>query len=182
MDLNMPGESGARQRTQLRDNLRFLAVLALVPYVGWLTFAYSYHFLDGVNLIIHEAGHVVFSPLGETMGLLGGTVLQLSAPAAFVVHFLHRGRAFESAICSIWLAESLMYTGRYVGDARELALPLLGEIHDWNELLIRAGLLDRAELFGFVVHVLASGIAAAALLWASHLALGSVRGTAQPLS
>ena len=177
-----PRGTSARQGARLLDNLRFLAVVALAPYVLWLTFAYSYHFLDGVNLIIHEAGHVLFSPLGDTLGLMGGTLLQLAAPAAFVISFLLRGRLFESAVCSVWLAESLMYTARYMADARELSLPLLGDVHDWNELFIRAGLLHRAEFLGAVVHVLGSGLAVAAVLFAGRLALSNSPGTPDPLS
>ena len=150
-------------KREISDQLRFLAVLLLLPYVGWLIFAYRYHFLDGVNLLVHEAGHVVFAVFGDTPGLLGGTLLQLLVPAVFVGSFLRRRMTFEGAVCGIWLAESLMYTGRYIGDARALQLPLLGEIHDWNELLIRGGLLEQAEVLGSAVHVVASLLALTAL-------------------
>ena len=70
------------QHSRLMDAVRFVAVLALVPYVGWLVFAYRYHFLDGVNLVVHEAGHVVFMPLGEVPGSRNYVLPRETKPSA----------------------------------------------------------------------------------------------------
>jgi hypothetical protein len=148
-----------------------LLVAAFVPYVAWLVFAYQYHFIDGVNLAFHEAGHLFFSFLGQTLHMLGGTIGQLFFPVACCVHFLRREQSIEAAICCIWFAESLMYTACYLADAQALALPLVGgHIHDWNWLLSRAGLLAHCETIGSALHVVASLIATAALAWAAHRA------------
>jgi hypothetical protein len=150
---------------------RRLLVTALVPYVGWLVFAYEYHFIDGVNLAFHEAGHLFFSFMGQTVHVLGGTIGQLFFPAACVMHFRARRQPVEAAVCCIWLAESLMYTARYLGDARAQALPLVGgHIHDWNWLLSRAGLLPHCEAIGTFLHIVASVVAVAALAWAARQA------------
>lgn len=143
----------------------FLA--ALLPYVVWLIFGYHYHFVDGVNLLIHEAGHIFFSPFGRTIYFLGGTLGQLIFPALFVGYFWKRRQRFEAFVVAIWFAESLMYAARYIGDARRMALPLVGgNIHDWNWLLSRWGMLDKAEELGSFVHLLASLVAIVALLGA----------------
>lgn len=148
-----------------RTRARRVVALCLGGYVAWLAFGYRYHFLDGVNLLIHEAGHVVFGPLGETMAVAGGTILQLFFPLAFVFHFWRRGRRFEAAVCGVWASESFMYTARYLGDARMQELPLIGgHIHDWNYLLGQAGLLERAEGLGVGLHMAAS-LAAIAFVW-----------------
>lgn len=140
-------------------------VLVLVPYAWWLVVAYRYHFLDGVNLAIHETGHLVFSPFGETLPVLGGTILQLAFPAAFVVHFALRKGRYEAAICFLWLSESVMYTARYLGDAPTMALPLVGGgRHDWNWLLLRWGILHRAGTLETILHAGASVGAVAALV------------------
>jgi hypothetical protein len=137
--------------------VRRIVAVALTVYVAWLAFGYQYHFLDGVNLLIHEAGHVVFSPLGQTVAVAGGTILQLMFPLAFVVHFWRHGQRFASAVCGVWASESLMYTARYLGDARAQELPLIGgHKHDWNYLLGQAGLLEHAEGLGTALHILAS--------------------------
>jgi hypothetical protein len=120
---------------------RRILTLAMAPYALWLVLAYEYHFLDGVNLAFHEAGHLFLTPLGLTLHVLGGTLLQLAVPLVCAAHFLREGRRFEPWVCVFWAGESLMYTAFYMADAVAMALPLVGggEIHDWNWLLGRAG-------------------------------------------
>ena len=103
--------------------MKRLLVLAIAPYVVWLVFRYEYHFLDGVNLAFHEAGHLFLGFGGKTLHFLGGTIAQLFFPAACLFHFLARRQPIEAAICGIWLGESLMYAARYVADARDQVLP-----------------------------------------------------------
>jgi len=148
---------------------RRILVAGLAVWVAWLVPGYRYHFIDGVNLAFHEAGHLLFGPLGPTLGVLGGTLGQLLVPLACGLDFLRRARRFEAAVCGVWLAESLMYTARYMGDARALALPLVGgHVHDWNWLLARSGLLHRCEALAAALHALASLLAVAALIWAAR--------------
>lgn len=146
--------------------------LFLVPvsaYVLWLVLAYEYHFLDGVNLLFHEAGHVFAGFFGETMHFLGGTLGQLFFPVACGFHFLQSRQFFESWIMGIWLAESLMNVARYLGDAQAQSLPLVGgHIHDWNWILTRWGMLDHCE-----------GIASAIHGFAAITAIGCVIGAAR---
>ena len=145
---------------------RLLAV-ALVPYVAWLVFAYEYHFIDGVNLAFHEAGHLFLSFFGPWIHVLGGTLAQLFFPAACAGHFWVRGRPVETAVCTVWFAESLMYTARYLADAKDQALPLVGgHIHDWGWMLSRLRLIDECRLIGALLHGLASLLAIAAVGWA----------------
>lgn len=147
----------------------------MIAYGLWLILAYRYHFLDGVNLLVHEAGHLLFAPFGETLGVLGGTLLQLAVPLAFVASFWRRGERFEAAACGLWAAESLMYTAEYMADANERALPLIGgHIHDWAWLLERAGALEAAEEIGLALRVLAS-VAVVGTVWAAlRLEAGTV--------
>lgn len=143
---------------------RWILLGALLPYVGWLIFGYRYHFLDGVNLLLHEAGHVLFGFFGQTLHFLGGTLGQLLFPVLFTAYFWRQGKRFEAFVVLVWLAESLMYTAEYMADARRMVLPLVGgHIHDWNWLFARWGLLSKAEELGEVVHVLASALALGAL-------------------
>lgn len=148
-----------------RQHVRRFVALLLSVYVAWLIFGYQYHFLDGVNLLIHEAGHFIFGAAPETMSVAGGTILQLAFPVLFAWYFWRRSSVFEGAVVGVWAAESLMYTGRYMQDARAQELPLIGgHLHDWNYLLGQAGMLDQAEVLGTGVHVLAS-LLAIVCLW-----------------
>jgi hypothetical protein len=144
-----------------------LFLTPVLAYVLWLAFAYEYHFIDGVNLLFHEAGHVFLAFFGETIHFLGGTIGQLFFPIACGLHFLQAGKFFETNLMGIWLAESLMNTARYLGDAQAQSLPLVGgHIHDWNWLLQRWGLLDHCEGIAGGLHLLAALLAFACLIGA----------------
>ena len=151
-----------------------VALLLLGPYVLWLVFGYEYHFLDGVNLAFHEAGHLFFAFFGQTLQFLGGTLGQLFFPLACWFHFRRRGDELGARVCLLWLAESGMYAAHYMGDARAQSLPLVGgHIHDWNWLLSRAGLLDHCESLAAVLHVLCSLFAFYLLLSLARIAFAS---------
>lgn len=144
-----------------------LLLLLLAPYVAWLALAYEYHFIDGVNLLFHEGGHVIFGLLGETLHFLGGTFGQLFFPAACALHFLQAGKSYEAAVVGVWFAESWMNVARYLGDAQAQALPLVGgHIHDWNWLLGQWGLLPHCEAIATLLHALAACGASACLVLA----------------
>lgn len=146
---------------------RALLAAGVALYGGWLVLAYRWHFVDGANLLFHEAGHVFFGVLGPTIGILGGTLGQLFFPVACAVHFLHRRSVAEAAVAVVWLGENLMNVALYVADARAQVLPRVGgEIHDWHWLLSRWGLLAHDAVVARGVHALGAlvvlaGVAAA---------------------
>ena len=109
--------------------------------------------LDGANLIFHEAGHVFFSPFGDFLQYLGGSLMQVLIPAICSIYFwLHQQRS-ASAVTLFWTGESLTNVAIYVADARRMELPLIGGDHDWNYLLGRLNLLNQAESLGRFVFV-----------------------------
>ena len=151
---------------------RALAV-ALAPYATWLVFAYQYHFLDGVNLAFHEAGHLFLGFAPEPLYFLGGTLGQLFFPALLALRFQRREESFESAVCVLWLGESLMNVAVYLGDARAQVLPLVGgHVHDWGWLLPRLGLLEHCESLGRLLHVFASAVVIFSWVWLTRAAFG----------
>ncbi len=111
-------------------------------------------FLDRVDLVVHEAGHMLFSWFGESLMVLGGTIGQLFVPIAFTVYFYFREESFSSAVTLFWTGQNLFNISVYVKDAQAMALPLVsvggGEdtIHDWNYLLMKSGLLRWDQLIG----------------------------------
>jgi hypothetical protein len=138
--------------------------------------------LDNVNLVFHEAGHVIFSLGGEFIGIFGGSLMQVLIPVVCGVALLQRGDPFGVALCGLWTGQSMVNVAIYVGDARQLALPLLGGehvIHDWNYLLGRLGLLEWDRFLAGVITLLAvltmlasAGLGTLALL--SHQRSGNV--------
>lgn len=101
-------------------------------------------FLHNVDLPIHETGHLVFAPFGETMMLLGGSLFQVLVPLLFAGTFAWRRDRFGAAVCLWWVAQNCWDVAIYVADARAQELPLVGGgEHDWFNLLDHWDLLHR---------------------------------------
>ncbi|MGA2813835.1 MAG: zinc ribbon domain-containing protein, partial [Candidatus Acidiferrum sp.] len=71
-----------------------------------LTDSSGFLFLDYVNLIIHEGGHLVFSPFGYTITILGGTLGELLAPLLCGLYFFWQREVAATAFCSFWFFEN----------------------------------------------------------------------------
>jgi len=127
-----------------------------LPLMIWFSYVFYRHLnsptygsiLAPVNLGVHELGHFLFSPLGEFVGILGGTALQLAAPVILMVNFYHQGDFFAITLCFGWLSTNLFNVATYLADARLMSLPLVSPfgvenvIHDWNYLLDKMRLLQ----------------------------------------
>ena len=101
-----------------------------------------------INLVFHEAGHVVFAPFGSFMMSLGGSLLQVIVPLACAwAFFFQQDDRFGALVCVWWAGESLLDLSPYIDDARSLQLMLLGgpaaevEGHDWEAILMSLGWL-----------------------------------------
>lgn len=111
--------------------------------------------LDDGNLLIHEAGHLVFSPFGEFVSLLGGTILQLLTPILFLIYFLLKTDYLGISFSIFWVGENLINVSYYISDAQVQVLPLVGGgIHDWNNILSDLGILQYTNTLGIVVFYL----------------------------
>ncbi|MBV9462700.1 MAG: hypothetical protein JO317_00590 [Verrucomicrobiae bacterium] len=136
-------------------------------------FEYSSIF-GGLDMVIHEVGHPLFSVFGEWMHVAGGTIFQLLVPLLALIVLLRQEEYFGIAFCGVWIAENLFEIAPYVADARAQELPLVtlgantGEPvevqHDWEYLLESFGALQRDTQIGAAIHGVAQG-----LLWASIL-------------
>ena len=125
-----------------------LIVFAYVAYYISDISISSWHFIDGVNLIIHEAGHTIIFFLGEFVQIAAGSLFQILIPAVFAAYFFTHRQNFSGALVLFWLGQSLVNVSVYAGDAIHLQLPLLGGdsvIHDWNYLLLRLDILQYAD-------------------------------------
>lgn len=112
--------------------------------------------LDPVNLMFHEAGHPIFGLLpGETIGVLGGTLMQLAVPLLVAGRFWTGRQTAGFAFATFWLAQNLHNIATYVGDARAQELPLLGGgDHDWGTLLGDWGWLSRDADLARTIHAI----------------------------
>ena len=143
-DLAAIGRQGDLPRAWLRA--------PIVLLIGWWTCSLAAAeqptcFLDGIDLAFHEAGHIFLAPFGETIHVLGGTLGQLAVPALLVGYFLKRGQPFSAAFALFWLGQNFVNVSVYMGDARAMALPLVGGgEHDWTNLFYTFGLLSEESV------------------------------------
>jgi len=128
----------------------------------------TYRFLDRVDLVFHEAGHVFFGLFGEFIGILGGSLMQVLIPAGIVVYFALHRQPYSAAVTLFWVAQSLFNVSVYVKDARAQALPLLGgedTLHDWNYILGRVHLLRWDQTLGNVIYTVGLVTLGVSVLW-----------------
>ena len=109
--------------------------------------------VKGLNLAIHEIGHVLFGFLGDFIGIAGGTLLQLAAPIVAGWLFYRQRDFFAIAIALCWLGTNFFDVAAYAADARAGDLPLVGigaadPEHDWFIMLAETDLLYRDQLIG----------------------------------
>ncbi len=116
--------------------------------------------IDLVFVPIHEGGHLLFSYFGESLHILGGTVLQLFAPLALAIYFAFRRQPQGTAFCCFFFFEQFLPTARYMADARAQELPLVtvGDPefveHDWYAMFSRWGVLEHDTQIAHVVRVI----------------------------
>jgi hypothetical protein len=118
-------------------------------------------FLDNVDHIPHEAGHMLFSWFGQFLMVLGGTIGQLVPPIGFAIYFWMRRELFSFSVVLFWVGQNLLNIARYIKDAQAMDLPLVSvgggdAIHDWNYLLRSVNLLRHDQ--GIGNFVLVSGL------------------------
>lgn len=113
-------------------------------------------FLDRVNLIAHEAGHLLFGYFGEFLMVIGGTIGQLLVPAGIAIYFFSRRELFSATVALFWIGQNFLQISVYVKDAALMELPLVsiggGDVmHDWNYLLLKFNLLAHDQTIGSAI-------------------------------
>ena len=112
----------------------------------------TWWFIQNVNLIFHEAGHVLFMPFGNFMTTLGGSLLEILIPFSITAYFYFTRQYFSASCTSWWLATAFLSVSIYASDAQERFLPLITRdifTHDWFNILSELGLLKYDDLFGY---------------------------------
>lgn len=136
----------------------FAAVLLLCHWLwDWVPI------LDSANLVFHEAGHPIVGIFSRTLEPYGGTLMQLALPAAVIWELQRKEQQVGVCFAIVWLGENLFNVARYMADAREQILPLVGGgDHDWARILGNWGILRWDTTLAFWLRVLAVGL----MLWA----------------
>ena len=111
----------------MRDPLKIVVASLASCYFLWAAVhPADWRFVDNFNLVIHEAGHILFIPFGQFITIAGGSLFQVIVPAVFAVYFYYQEKYFSSALVLFMVGESLLNVSVYAGDAVTMQLPLLG--------------------------------------------------------
>lgn len=155
----------SRAQWTRRGRIALTVILALFT-LRLLATPDDWHFLDNIDLPIHETGHLVFAWGGEVLQALGGTLFQGIVPLVFMVAFVRRGDASGAAASLWWAGQNGFNIARYVADARAQELPLVGGgEHDWAFLLTTWDLLDRDLALARFVRLVATVTMLVAVWW-----------------
>lgn len=138
-------------------------------------------FLHLPNLIFHEAGHIIFSPFGRFLTVLGGSLMQCLVPVIAAIAFIRQEEPFSAAICGWWAGQNLVDLAPYIADARALQMVLIGgktgaevEGHDWEYILTQLGVTHLDQGIGRTAFALGVVIMIGALTYAGReIARGS---------
>ena len=133
-------------------------------------------FMHLIVLPIHEAGHVLFIPLGRFMTVLGGSLMQVLLPLVLMASFVFgfggsRRDNFAASLMLWWAAAAIIDLAPYIWDAFDPKLMLLGgktgaesDGHDWQNILGDLGMIRRAHLLGSIARHF--GLVVMLLAWA----------------
>ena len=145
-----------------------IAVMA-TAMVGWVFITSRDFPVTGlVDLGIHELGHMLAIPLGQTVHFLAGSAAQVMAPAGLAGYFWMKRDNAASALMLAWCATSMKDVAIYMADAKTRHLPLIGGTHDWWWLFSRWDLLDSAVGLGGLVGFLGMMLGLGSVGWLVH--------------
>ena len=139
-------------------------VVSVLFYLGFLLYALrdreGFLFIDNVNLVVHEGGHLLFSWGGPTLCLWGGTLLQWLVPLLLAIYFFVQRSTSGYVFSLFFFFENWLYTATYMADARAQVLPLVtvGDPdqagHDWFLIFSSLGVLQHDTQIAAVVRFL----------------------------
>ena len=172
--------------------LKWAAAATVVLLVAWLSFTRAgwVPFLSGVDLGVHEFGHMIFMWAPALWTSFAGSLVQIAAPAALAGYFRWRRDRLAVVLMVAWVGMSLNNVSVYIHDATRMQLALFGDDgsgagHDWRNILGDLGWLEHTDTitglvrFGSVVAFLgALGLAA----WFAREDLGPTRSQGGPLA
>lgn len=142
---------------KLKDHFKefWFSYLLFAFGIYFITIRGNYTFLDFIDLLIHEPGHLFFGIFGQFIQFLGGTLMQILLPLIIAILFFHKRQKYWTQIFLFWLGHNFINISVYVDDANKMKLHIIGGAHDWNWILNKLGLIEYSEEIGIFFVVIA---------------------------
>ncbi len=160
------------------------AAVCTIAACGFWTYALTkkdgFLFLDWVNLPFHEFGHLFFGIFGETAGIWGGTIMQLTIPLGILAYFLLKKETLGVTFSCFWFGENFLNIAVYVADARKMELPLVGGgEHDWNTILSAMHMLQSDSMIAGVLKFIGWVSMISSIIWLITVCMKTRPGKAE---
>lgn len=143
----------AKEHTKMDEIKRWIPSIIILPIaVFWILNRGEYGLLDNIDLVIHEAGHLIFRFFGKFIYTLGGTLMQIILPSIIAWYFYRNHYRTGVQFAFLWLGQNFINISVYAADAQARKLPLLGGnkvYHDWHYMLAELGILQYDQLVGY---------------------------------
>ena len=126
-----------------------------------------------VEFGVHEVSHLIFAFLPAIYVALAGSVGEIAFTVLLLFATL-KGKAYFAAVfAGLWIMLAMHNVGRYMADARSMALPLVGPggapKHDWNFIFGELGWLNYDTAIGGTVILFGTLIGALGLGFGVYL-------------
>ncbi len=115
----------------------------------------TFHFIDSINLIFHEAGHTIFFFLPDILTAIAGSAFQIIVPIIISLYLYFKNENVGGSIILLWVGQSVINVSTYARDAIKMQLELLGGSsvnHDWNFIFTNLHILKYSEKIGAVIY------------------------------
>jgi len=176
---SMPGIAAAPQPPVVHTGRWVLSAVAIVM-LGWSSAATGamVPLLAGVDLGIHEFGHLVMGWAPWIIGVFAGSFFQVAAPLGLSAYFgFARREVWAAGPLMAWAGVSLRNVAVYIADAPYQRLELWGGdnvVHDWAQLLAGKP-MQHAEQIAWCANSLGWGLVAGGLALVAWAAFGERR-------
>jgi len=141
----------------LNKQISLVVLLVILSLLSFELVDDGWGFIQNMNLIIHEAGHLLFAFASPTLVSFMGSGLEVLVPLVFAIYFLYNNNLLGTVFSIWWTGTALIHVGVYMADAVVRVLPLLGGshvTHDWNFIFLQWGVLKQSEPIGNFVTTL----------------------------
>jgi hypothetical protein len=197
-DVELPED--LQRRLNLWKGVGALFLVALWGYFGFIRNA-EVPVLQFLDIAVHEVGHKVFSPFGETTMLMMGSGSEMLFPLVVGVAFgIWKRDLIAWGICWAWAASAFADASRYMADAVQGSLALLGGAPDglgdwerifgpehWDKLYLAEPWAHNTRTWGVLIWFAALGLVIGGMWWNWHrlqarerLERGELHATAKP--